>query len=60
MTGGGPVNATTTLVQLVYLTAFRDANYGLASAQSVILFLVVCLVTFLSFRFLRVDFNYQV
>ncbi|MAT42931.1 MAG: ABC transporter permease [Anaerolineaceae bacterium] len=60
MTGGGPVNATTTLMQLIYLTAFRDANYGLASAQSAILFFAVCSVTFLTFRLLRVDFTYQV
>lgn len=58
MTGGGPVNATTTLVQLIYLTAFRDAGYGYAAAQAVVLFVIVLVITILYFRLLRIEFRY--
>jgi multiple sugar transport system permease protein len=44
LTNGGPVNATTTIMLLIYNYAFQNADLGTASALSVILFLV--LVTF--------------
>lgn len=44
LTNGGPVNATTTVMLLIYNYAFQNADLGTASALSVILFLV--LVTF--------------
>ncbi|WP_225725405.1 MULTISPECIES: carbohydrate ABC transporter permease [unclassified Nocardia] len=50
LTGGGPVGATTLLVQYVYVNAFHaPVSYGLASAAAVILFLVVFAVTFLNY-----------
>lgn len=45
MTGGGPGNATTTVVTYLYAKA-RD-NVGLASAASFFLFLIVALLTFI-------------
>lgn len=47
ITGGGPVNATTTVLLLVYRYAFQDANFGAASALGVMLF--AALVTFSMF-----------
>ncbi|HUY76388.1 MAG TPA: sugar ABC transporter permease [Ktedonobacterales bacterium] len=44
LTDGGPVNATTTIMLLIYNYAFQNADLGMASALSVMLFLV--LVTF--------------
>ena len=41
LTGGGPVNATTTIVLLIYNYAFLNVDLGAASALSVILFLVL-------------------
>ena len=41
LTNGGPVNATTTILLLIYNYAFQNANLGMASALSVILFLVL-------------------
>ena len=41
MTGGGPINRTTTIVQLIYMTAFSDFNFGKASAQALILFAII-------------------
>lgn len=40
MTGGGPGHATETLVHLIYKTGFRDLEFGLASAQAIILFVI--------------------
>jgi multiple sugar transport system permease protein len=58
MTGGGPVNATMTLVQLIYRTAFNDFNFGRASAESLVLFAIVAFFAFIQFRLLRSDFEY--
>lgn len=58
MTGGGPINATTTIVQLIYMTAFSDFNYGKASAQALILFAIIAAFSFVQFRFLSTDVEY--
>ena len=41
MTGGGPANASQLWITEIYNIAFRSLGYGLASAYSVILFLVM-------------------
>ena len=56
--GGGPNNATITIVQLIYSTAFQFGRYGLASAQAVVLFIMAVLVAVLQFRWLRSDVEY--
>jgi len=58
MTGGGPINATTTIVQLIYQTAFSDFNYGKASAQALILFAIIATFSFVQFKFLSTDVEY--
>ena len=45
MTGGGPVGATTTMVQLIYRNAFSYSAMGYASAISWILFALIFTVT---------------
>lgn len=45
MTGGGPVGATTTMVQLIYKNAFSYGQMGYASAISWILFALIFFVT---------------
>ncbi len=55
MTGGGPGNATETLVHLIYKTGFRDFEFGLASAQSVVLFVIILFFSIIQFRVLRHD-----
>lgn len=50
MTGGGPANATTTIIHQVYLNGFTYFNMGYASAQSVILIVIVLIVTMINFR----------
>ncbi len=58
MTGGGPINSTMTIVQLIYQTAFSDFNYGRASAEALILFAIIASFSFLQFRFLSTDVEY--
>jgi multiple sugar transport system permease protein len=58
MTGGGPINATTTIVQLIFQTAFNDFNFGRASAEALILFVIIALFSFVQFRFLSSDVEY--
>jgi multiple sugar transport system permease protein len=56
--GGGPNNATITIVQLIYSTAFQFGRYGLASAQAVVLFVMAVAVAVVQFRWLRSDVEY--
>jgi multiple sugar transport system permease protein len=58
MTGGGPINRTTTIVQLIYQTAFSDFNFGRASAQGLILFAIVAAFSVIQFKFLSTDIEY--
>ncbi|GAB3963349.1 sugar ABC transporter permease [Actinoallomurus acanthiterrae] len=54
LTGGGPVGATTLIVQYIYEHAFRSPiRYGLAAAGSVTLFCTIFAVTLLNFWFGR-------
>ena len=58
MTGGGPINRTTTIVQLIYMTAFSDFNFGRASAQALILFAIIATISFVQFKYLSTDVEY--
>jgi len=49
MTNGGPGRATKMLVLYIYNEAFTNFNYGVASAISMILLVIVLLVTILQF-----------
>ncbi len=59
MTGGGPVNATNTLVYYIYDFAFRYGKPGQASAAGVFLLIFVCVITFIQFRVSRGRVHYQ-
>ncbi len=41
MTGGGPVNASQVLPTLIYFDAFQKLQFGYASAEAVVMFLVL-------------------
>jgi ABC-type sugar transport system permease subunit len=45
MTGGGPMNASRTIVYLMYDEAFTNLNIGRASAMSVMLFILVVVLS---------------
>ena len=50
LTGGGPVGATTLIVQYIYQKGFTPpVQYGLASAAGVLLFLVILLITMVNY-----------
>lgn len=49
MTGGGPGNATKTLVNYIYEKAFTSWQFGPASAGAIVLFAVVLVITLIQF-----------
>lgn len=59
LTRGGPVDATRVLVYSIYLDAFQNFRFGFASAQAVILLLLVMGLTLIQFRFVERRVHYQ-
>jgi sn-glycerol 3-phosphate transport system permease protein len=59
MTRGGPGGYTTNLIYRLYLDAFVYQKKGPASAQSVIMFAVMFVVTIVYFRFGERRVHYQ-
>lgn len=53
LTGGGPVNATTTVVYHIYNEAFNFSNYGYASALSILFFIMILIVALIQSKYLR-------
>jgi multiple sugar transport system permease protein len=50
MTGGGPANATMSVLMLIYNYTFQNAEFGEASALGVILFLVLAVFALVYMR----------
>lgn len=50
LTAGGPANSTLTVVLYLYKMGFKDFNFGVASAGSYILAIIVAVITLLQFR----------
>ena len=59
LTRGGPVDATRTIVYSLYLDAFQNFQFGFASAQAFVLFLIVLVLTVLQFRYIEPRVHYQ-
>jgi multiple sugar transport system permease protein len=53
MTGGGPLDKTLSVTMYMYQEGFRFFHQGYASAIAYVLFVIVAIVAFLQFRFLR-------
>lgn len=53
ITGGGPNDATQTLVRYIYQTAFRDSQLGYASALAVFLFAIMMVFSTMQMRLNR-------
>lgn len=53
MTSGGPLGSTTTVGFLIYRQAFEYGQFGLASATSFVLFVVIFVLSFGSFTLAR-------
>ncbi|HEX7022308.1 MAG TPA: sugar ABC transporter permease, partial [Trueperaceae bacterium] len=58
MTQGGPQFSTITVVYLIYQTAFKQFNLGLASAQAILLFLFTFVLAGIQFRWLGQNVEY--
>jgi sn-glycerol 3-phosphate transport system permease protein len=60
LTGGGPANSTSTLVYTIYQAAFGagSANFGIAAAVGVVLFLLVLALSLVQFGILEKRVNY--
>ncbi|MBT2571385.1 sugar ABC transporter permease [Planococcus sp. ISL-110] len=55
MTGGGPNNSTEIVATYIFDIAFRNYQFGYASAISVIFMIIIAIITFLQFKALRSD-----
>ena len=51
MTLGGPAEATNVLVYSIYRDAFFNNRFGAASAESIILFVIMFVITIIQFRY---------
>lgn len=59
LTGGGPAEATNLIVYSIYKDAFYHSKFGYASAQAMILFVIVLVFTLLQFRVGEKKVHYQ-
>jgi ABC-type sugar transport system permease subunit len=55
MTGGGPAGATSSVVLLIYQSAFQNFRLGYSAAISYLLFLGILAVTIVQLRLLRAN-----
>jgi ABC-type sugar transport system permease subunit len=59
LTRGGPVDSTRTLVYSLYLDAFQNFQTGYASAQAMVLFVLILVLTIVQFRYVERLVHYQ-
>ncbi|GAB6989988.1 carbohydrate ABC transporter permease [Paenibacillus pini] len=59
LTKGGPMNSTDLLVYNIYQDAFVNYRFGIGSAQALILFVVITLLTVVQFKFGEKKVHYQ-
>ncbi len=59
LTKGGPIQSTNLVVYSIYKEAFVNYQFGTASAQAIVLFAVVLVVTILQFKFGERKVHYQ-
>ena len=59
LTQGGPDNATNVIVYSIYREAFFNSRFGPASAQAVILFFIILILTLVQFKVGERKVHYQ-
>ena len=59
LTAGGPVNSTNVIVQEIFRSFYFNGQYGLASAQALVLFVIILALTILQFAVLEKRVNYE-
>lgn len=58
LTSGGPMYETSTVMYLVYETAFKLGYFGMASAMGVILAIMIGIISIIQFKYLGSDVEY--
>jgi ABC-type sugar transport system permease subunit len=58
LTRGGPADATNVLVYSIYLDAFVNFQFGYASAQALVLFLIILALTLVQFQYVERRVHY--
>jgi len=58
MTQGGPLNSTISVVLYIYELAFQHFDMGLASAGTVLLFIIILIITIIQMKVLTKKFEY--
>lgn len=59
LTRGGPQNQTNLLVYSIYREAFMNYQYGPASAQAIVLFIIILIITLIQFKLGERKVHYQ-
>lgn len=59
LTKGGPSQSTNLIVYSIYREAFINYQFGTASAQAVVLFVIILIVTILQFKLVEKKVHYQ-
>ena len=59
LTNGGPVNSTEVMVQSIYRSFYFNGQYGFASAQALVLFAIIMVLTLIQFGLLEKKVNYE-
>jgi multiple sugar transport system permease protein len=58
LTGGGPYYGTSTIVFMLFQSAFLHMDYGLASTMGVILAVIIVFVSIIQYKFLSTNVEY--
>ncbi len=58
MVPSGVANSTQTIVLQIYTNGFKELNFGVASAQAFVLFVMIAILAVIQFRALRSDVEY--
>lgn len=59
LTKGGPMNKTNTVVYQIYQDAFVNFRFGIGSAQALVLFAIILILTIVQFRIVEKKVHYQ-
>lgn len=59
LTRGGPMNSTNVIVYQIYQEAFVNFRFGIGSAQALVLFAMILILTYLQFKVLERKVHYQ-
>lgn len=59
LTKGGPIHTTDVLVYSIYQEAFVNYRFGSGSAQALVLFIIILLLTFIQYKVLERKVHYQ-